>query len=364
MSFRVRWGILGAGYVAARFAADLRFSRTGIVAAVAARRRQRAEALAARFRGARVFADAAEMLSDTAIDAVYVATPNGLHAEHCSAALRAGKAVLCEKPFARDAAEAEAVVELARARRVFCMEAMWTRFLPIMVEARHIVRDGGIGRIIGLHASLGFPVAPETVAWFSDPSQGGGVLLDLGVYGVAAANNLIGPPSAVSAEIRRRNGGAEADFAAVLRHGENNEAPISVIAASHAAVLANTLEIVGEQGRLVVDAPFIQAMRARLIPAPPGRTAESLDDASDGPLKEALKRTGIWPIARAVARRATGRDGRVVSRPYAGHGLHFEADEVGRCLGAGLTESATMPLAETLEVIRTLDRIRNAADAD
>lgn len=371
MSRPVRWGILGSGAIAAKFAADLRHVRPdGAPAprlqAVASRDGAKAAAFAARHGAARSCASYEALVADDEVDIVYVATPNAAHRAHALMAIAAGKAVLCEKPFALDAAEAREIAVAARAAGVFCMEAMWTRFLPVVAETLRIVAEGGVGEPTLLRAAMGFRAPDDPRSRFNDPALGGGALLDLGVYGVSMAHALFGAPDAVAAHLAWGAAGADRQAAALLEFPGGAAASIT---ASHAGELVNTLEIFGTEGRIVVEAPFLQATRARLTktqplremaPGAPGAPGGS-DGAARAALKETLRRTGLWPLARGAARRLLGRDGRLIERRFPGEGYQFEIEEAGRRLAAGEPESPLMSLDETVAVMTTLDRIRAAA---
>ncbi len=291
----IHWGICGTGRIAAKFAADLRFVPGAVLAAVGSRSRAAAEEFGRRFEVARVHEGYERQAADETVDVVYVATPQSRHHADVLAFLAAGKAVLCEKPFAMTAAQAAEMVSAARAAGLFLMEAMWTRFLPIHHELRRLLADGAIGAPHLLSADFGYRVAPGSAHRLLDPALGGGSLLDIGVYPVSLAVSLFGVPTRVAAL-------AGTDPVARVDSG-----------------CASTS---GVAGRITIERPF-HAATELTVHTPAG-----------------------------VSR---------ISRPFDGVGLHFEAAEVMDCLRDGRPESDVMPLAETLDVMATLDRIR--ADA-
>ena len=355
MTATVRWGVLGTGTIAAKLAADMAHAPSARLAAVASRDPARAAVFAARFGGARVHETYEALVADPEVDAVYVATPNALHRDHALLAIGAGKPVLVEKPFALDAAEAREIAEAARSAGVFCMEAMWTRFLPVIAEAKRIVDAGGIGRPTLVRAALGFPAPTDPASRFNDPALGGGALLDLGIYGVSMAHLFLGAPLAISAHVIEGLSGIDRQIAALLTYAD----AAAEVTASHDAPLTNGLEIVGASGRVAVDPPFQQAARARVMTfaAPPAAATPK----PDGLAKMALKRTGLWPFARAATRRLLGYDGRTIRGGFPGEGLQFELEEVARRIAAGEIESPVAPLSDTVAVMETMDRIRAAA---
>ena len=192
----IRWGILGTGKIASRFANDLRQLGDAEVVAVGSRSQSGAEAFAERFGIAQRHGSYAELADDPEVDVVYVATPHPAHYEDAMLAIRAGKSVLVEKPFTLNAAQARDLVAAARASGVFLMEAMWTRLLPTVVEIRELLSAGVLGDVRTVTADLGirFPKDPESRIFAAN--LGGGALLDLGVYPVSFASMVLGTPTA------------------------------------------------------------------------------------------------------------------------------------------------------------------------
>ncbi|RIQ17215.1 Gfo/Idh/MocA family protein, partial [Jiangella rhizosphaerae] len=194
----IGWGVVATGAIARNIAGDLRLLEHTRLAAVSSRRLDRAEAFAAEFGVDRAYDDVRALVDDPAVDVVYVATPHAQHAPVVEAALDAGKAVLCEKAFTMSLADTTRLTELARERGVFCMEDMWTRFNPLIVQLRQLVADGAIGDVRAVTADLGFVAPPDRTHRLWDPALGGGVLLDVGIYPVAFAQMLLGAPSALT----------------------------------------------------------------------------------------------------------------------------------------------------------------------
>jgi predicted dehydrogenase len=261
------------------------------------------------------------LAEDPAVDVVYVATPQSRHHADARLFLAAGKAVLCEKPFTMDAAEAEDLVAMARAAGVFLMEAMWMRFLPVHTELRRLVAAGAIGTPHLLSADFGYRADPTRHRRLFDPALGGGSLLDLGVYPVALATSLFGAPDRVAA-LDRRLGDVDGQTGALLAY------PDGAMAVLHSTILGDTpsgASVSGTAGRIALERPFHAS------------TALTLHTAA-----------GVERIGR----------------PFDGVGLHHEAAEVVACLRAGRLESEAMPLSDSVAVMRTLDRIRACARAD
>jgi predicted dehydrogenase len=345
----VRWGVLGTGWVAQRFMADLAAVDGARLAAVGSSS-GRAAALAGRFGAARAHDSPEALVNDGDVDVVYVATEPHLHDEHSLLALRAGKHVLCEKPFALGLERAARVLDAARERGLFCMEAMWTRFLPAVLEAKRRVDAGEIGDPRLFTADFGAPVVSSEGSRFLDRARGGGALLDRGVYGVSLAVWLFGKPIQVLAAAQRRPGGVDETISAVLRFHEDR---LAVITASISAYSGNEAVIAGTRGRVRLGEPMCRPDRVTLSRAAV-HDAGARPDLAPWSAKERARRLlgRVKPHVPLDALRGTS-----LSRAVTGYGYAHEAAEVVRCLREGLTESPLMPLAETRIVAGVMDDI-------
>lgn len=349
MGTLIRWGILGAGTIARHFASDLDYASNGVLHGVASRTTKSAETLATSL-NCKAYPDIKTMLADPDIDAIYIATPNSTHADYSIMALEADKAVLCEKPFCTSVEEAKRVAAVAGSKNLFCMEAMWTRFLPLIQVIRKQVDAGEIGPVRMIRAELGFPFLYEDASRLADP---GGALLDLGVYGVSIAHHILGKPDTISAAATLTDKGVDEHMSALLGYRDAQ----AIIVASHTSELTNTLVIAGENGRIEIAAPFIQGQQATSTRFT--RTKPQKHAASESRLKALLQKTGLWPLARKLARSLLGRDGATQTMTYPGHGYQFQAEAVGQALGSGKIESNIMPLDETIAVMETVDAIKS-----
>ena len=199
MADAVRWGIIGTGKIARAFANALKEVPGAVLAGVASRSQDKADAFGQEFGAATSYGSYEALVQAADIDLVYVGTPHPQHAENALMALRAGKGVLCEKPFTMNLREAEQVVTLARSKRLFLMEAMWTRYLPAYLEVKRILASGEIGTPRQVVADFGFAAnfGPEHRVF--NPELGGGALLDLGIYPLSVAAGLLGPVSEIRA---------------------------------------------------------------------------------------------------------------------------------------------------------------------
>lgn len=322
MTDPIRWAIVATGGIAASFARDLQLTPDAEVVAVTSRTQERAQAFADERGIPRAYDDVPEMLADADIDVVYVATPHPQHTEPTRAALEADVPVLCEKPLSADPADAAALVALARERGVFLAEAMWMRCNPLLVEAAQLVADGAIGELRLVTADLGFPAPydPDSRLW--SPELGGGAILDVGVYPLAFARTFLpAAPQLVGVVGSLAPTGVDAD-ATMLLDAEGVQARL---ACSLIAPLASTASLVGTEGELRFDAPMHSSPRRTLVR--PGVASE-----------EVLLGEELPPFGHEIA-------------------------EVHACLRAGRTESALVPLDESIEVLTLLDEARRQLGA-
>ena len=161
MARKYRWGILGTGTIAAKMAQALGMVEEAELAAVGSRSQEKADAFGEKFKVPRRHASYEALAADGDLDVIYVATPHPLHKENSLLCLREGKPVLCEKPFTVNAAEAREVVSFARARKLFLMEAMWSRFLPTVVRLRELLAENAVGEVRMVQADFAFRTKPD-----------------------------------------------------------------------------------------------------------------------------------------------------------------------------------------------------------
>ena len=226
MSAQVRWGILGTGFAAAQFADGLRSLKNTWVSAIASRTAARAEEFARHFSIPNSYGTYEELIADPTVDVVYVATTNPQHRAHCLLAIEAGKAVLCEKPFALDGAQARDIVEAARRRQMFCMEAIRPRFLPAVREMHRLIGEGVIGEPQALYAALGHRSIVDPANRLLDPI-GGGALLDIGCYPLSVSVLLFGRPTGVKSSVVMDASGIDHEWSAVLSYAGGRTSTIS-----------------------------------------------------------------------------------------------------------------------------------------
>jgi predicted dehydrogenase len=351
----IRWGILGTGRVARHFAEGLRQLEEAELTAVASRTPGRAREFAGRIGIPRAYDGYKQLAEDAGVDVVYIASPNDRHRDDCLLCLRAGKPVLCEKPFALNSEEAEEVVAAAREHRLFCMEAMWMRFLPLMRQVDATL--GRIGDIRLLTAQLGHPHALDEKSRLFRLESGGGCLLDLGVYLVSLAFLVFKQaPVRVLAEGSLAPTGVDEQVAIILSYPGGG---LATLAASLRGEATNDASVLGTCGRIHIRAPLYRPHRATLASF---TEWTERSEARDG-LMARIKQS---PVIRSLYRRFDHLIGPLIHSgseairvQFAGNGYHYEAAEVMRCLRSGRLESEVMPLEETIEILRTMDAIRS-----
>ena len=352
-----RWGIVGTGAVSRNFLLGLRAAATpSTVHGVTSRDAANAERFAAELGVPQVFADADALAADEGIDALYVATPPSEHEAHALAAIRAGRPVLVEKPFAADAAAAKRIADAARDRQVFCMEGMWTRFLPVLDELRARLAAGEIGEIRTLRGDFLAANEPDRGRSLFDPARGGGALRHRGVYPLSLARWLLGPVESLQATARLGATGVDEDCTLVLQHGSG---AISTLRASLRTAGACDLTVHGTRGTIHLEDPIYRPSALRITPvrahAGGGDAAGRFEALRHSELAQGLKQR-VQGLARSVGPRTGTR----VARHFRGNGFHYEADALMTAVAEGRLESERMPLDESVEIMTLVDRARAA----
>ncbi len=320
MKKRMRWAILGTGKIAKRFAAALNnIPGHAQLLAVGSRNRKTADEFADTYNIKKRYEGYENVISDPEIDIVYIGTPGVFHLRDAAMCLEGSKHVLCEKVLTINAKEAKSLIELARARRLFLMEAMWTRFFPIHVRIRELLAENIIGDLRGLIANFTTTAPADPENRFYDVKLGGGVLLDLGSYGISWAYKLFGPPEEVTGLPSFGETGADYQSAYVMRHGGGQ---ITTVTASMIAHDVKEAVLFGSKGKIVVHDPWYK------------------------------------PHTMTIYTDGTGP--RLIEMPLGKYnGYEYEALAVMDCIRDGKTECPVMPLDESLEIIKIIDKIRD-----
>ncbi len=316
----VRWGILGAGGIADTVSHDINLTSGNVVTAVAARDVARAAQFAARHGAVRSYGAYQALVDDAEIDVVYIATTHPHHKANALMAIEAGKAVLIEKPVCLNAADARDVFAAATRAGVFAMEAMWTRVNPLIRRAQQLIADGEIGDVRGVRNEFGLGLAFDPTHRVYDLDNGGGALLDLGVYPVTFAYLFLGPPDEVRTVGTLSPTGSDETVAMQWMYNGHPAAQLWTSAPIHAP---NEAAIYGTAGWISF-------------------------------LPEAFRPTGL------ILHNDAGETRTEDPLTGQGHGYGPEIEEVARCLRAGVAESPFIPHADTIAILEILDAARAA----
>jgi predicted dehydrogenase len=319
----IRWGILGPGRIARKFASDLRLVEGAALIAIGARTQQSADEFNKDFPVKYAHDSYEALVQNPEVDVIYIATPHTLHYENTLLCLQHGKAVLCEKPFAMNARQASAMISLAKEKKVFLMEALWTKFQPHFIKLQEMMGRGILGEIKAVLVNFGFkPLHPAPTRLF-DPELGGGTLLDIGIYNVFMALSILGKPDHIDAVMTPSAKGVDEQCAVLFRY-ENGA--LAQLFSTFLSDLPTEAEICGTEGRIRLTTRFYE----------PSAIFEFYKGRVDS--KEVI------PVAKEP-----------------GFGYQYEARHVNDCLRKGLTESPVLTFADTLLLMATLDKIRGAA---
>jgi predicted dehydrogenase len=330
MDEKIRWGILGCGRIARKFASDLRLVKDAELAAVASRNMETAQAFAKEFPAKHVHESYEVLVSNNEVDVIYVATPHSHHYDHTILCIENNKAVLCEKAFAVNAEQAKKMIRLAREKKVFLMEALWTKFLPHYSKMQAMIKEGEIGTVKSVIINFGFKPQPPIPPRLFDPALAGGTMLDIGIYNVFMALSVLGKPDEITAVMNPASTGVDEQCSVVFHY---NHGAMAHLFSTFASNLATEADISGTEGRIRLSHRFYA----------PDSTIEYYPKTIDSKEIIAVEKEEGW-------------------------GYQYEARHVGECLRAGKTESTVMSFADTILLMETLDEIRLKAgihyDAD
>ena len=313
----LRWGILATGGIASSFASDLRTAGLDLVA-VGSRSQASADAFAARFDIPRAHGSAEALMADPDVDIVYVASPHPMHRDGAVAALNAGKHVLIEKPITLNQAQARQIADLAREKSLLAMEAMWTRYLPHMRRLHEIIEAGTLGEVRSVQADHTQSLPLDPAHRINALELGGGALLDLGIYPLSFAWDLLGAPTTVQALGRFGETGADTEVATVMTHAGGT---LSSTLTSSRSRGRNGALVVGEKARVEIDAVWYTPTSFRVID-PRGEVLESYESIVEG------------------------------------RGMQYQALAAEEIVASGHLDSALLPLEESVAIMGTLDEIR------
>lgn len=317
MAKTIRWGILATGWIADLFVKDLIHAGHS-VAAVGSRVQESADRFAKTFGIATAHGSYEALVADPNVDIIYIATPHPQHVSAAKLALNAGKHILVEKPFTLNAVEAAEIVDLAQAKGLVVLEAMWTRFLPHMRRIREIIADGTIGEVRSITADHRQKLPDDPLHRLNALDLGGGALLDLGIYPISFAWDILGKPASIKATATFRDTGADAQVATLFHYASG---AIATTLSSSDSAGPNRASVVGAKGRIEID---------RVWYAP---TTFRVYDNENNVLETF--------------------DGSVEAR-----GMQFQAQEAERLVSGGLISGQIMPPAQSVDIMATLDEVR------
>jgi predicted dehydrogenase len=317
MGKKYNWGILGPGRIAHKFAAGLKVLPNAVLYAVASGSSQeRAEAFREKHGFEKSFDSYEAMLADPNLDVVYIATTNNLHFEHTMMCLESGKAVLCEKPFATNLSQVEQMVDKAREKKVFLMEALWSRFIPSMIQLKEQAEHGTIKQALLLQCNFGFISPFDPFNRIYDPELGGGSIPDIGIYPIFTAMYLFGKPESIQVISVPAPTGTDWTTSILFKHKGKE---ISMLTSSFEMQLDNEARLYGEGGHLTLHPMFHMPTRLTV----------------------------------------TENDGHETEIPleHVGNGYNYEAAEVMDCLDKGWIESPGMSHSFSIDLIKVINEI-------
>jgi len=323
MEKKIRWGILGCGKIARKFASDLQLVDAAILQAVGSSDGKSAKQFAEEFPVQTVHTSYEELASDPDVDIIYIATPHAFHPDHTTLCLDHGKAVLCEKAFALNSKQASAMIEKAKSKKIFLLEALWSQFLPHYEKMRAMIQDGQLGNIQSANFQFGFKPVPPIASRIFDPALGGGSLLDIGIYNVFFALSIMGMPDQIEASAKLTDEFVDEQCAVLFKYRDGRFAQLFSTFNSN---LSTEGHINGDNGRIKLTNRFYEH----------SATLEFYKDFLDS--RELIE-----------------------VKKEKGYGYQYEARHATECMQKGLTESPVMTHSDTLQLMKVLDSIREKA---
>jgi predicted dehydrogenase len=323
MTKKIKWGILGGGRIARKFAGDLQLVNEAELVAMASRDAEKVSFFAHEFKVKNVYHSYEELAKDPEVDVIYIATPHAMHHEHALLCIENNKAVLCEKAFAINTRQAKEMIGAAGAKKVFLMEALWSKFLPHYNKVQQLLKGKQLGELKSMLVNFGFIPAWPPPSRLFDPALGGGTLLDIGIYNVFMVLSVLGKPDSIEASATLTDKSIDEQCAVLFRY---NNGVMAQLFSSFTSNLPTEAEINGDIGRIRLTTRFYE----------PSATIEYYPGHPDSKT--------IIPVEKEN-----------------GLGYQYEARHVCECLQKGLTESPVMTHADTLLMMETLDAIRAKA---
>ena len=313
----IRWGILAAGGIAGALAYAINHTEGAELLAIGSRDQAKAEAFGDRFQIPRRYGSYEALVADPDVDIVYVSSPHPFHYENMRLCLEAGKHVLCEKPFMLNAEQTASIIKLAREKKLFAMEAMWTRFLPSIFKVRELIAEGAIGDVVQVQASFNFSANYDPEHRLFNLKLGGGALLDVGIYPLAFASMILGKPQQIRSLTTLGKTGSDENSTVIMHYAGGQ---LAILSAGLRASNLRSASIGGTKGAILLPDDFFRAEYIILHPEGGEKVRHDF--------------------------------------PFRANGYEYEVEAINDCLRAGQLESALMPLDETLALSQQMDEIR------
>jgi predicted dehydrogenase len=315
-----KWGILAPGKMAAKFTKGIKTLENAELTAVGSRDIERARKFASEYGFSRYYGSYEELVKDPDVEVIYVASPHSSHREHTLLCLGNGKNVICEKAFAINASEVAEMIAEAGKRKLFLMEALWPPFQPFYKKAKEIIESGELGKSMHMHAYFSFIPPFDPADRKFNLSLGGGSLLDIGIYPVIDALTFLGIPDDIKATASFSPTGSEESLSIIFKYTDGR---MATLYSSFKTNVGIGCDLLCEKGNMTVSRGRDMSQRVILC--------------------------------------LHGKEKKEFTFTPSAMGYNWEAEEVMRCLDEGLKESPVVPLSFSLDLIKTLDRIRKAA---
>lgn len=317
MQNKIRWGIIGCGKIANKFASDLLLSTTSQLYACASRNSENAITFAQKYHIRHYFTEYIDLVKCAEVDAIYIATPHSHHFEHASLCLHNRKSVLCEKPLTVNHLLASKLIELAKNNNCLLVEAMWTAFLPAIQEIKEKISSGSIGEIRHIKADFGFKSLFDPDSRLFNPDLAGGALLDIGIYPLFISLFFLGVPESVIATAHLADTGVDSECTVMLKYKNGATAVL------YSSININTdtkCEVFGTEGKITIPTRFHEQ----------GQYIIKKDDSESA----------------------------LFIKDKMGFGYCHEIEHFNACISEGLKESPVMPFSLSLDMIQLMDEIR------
>jgi predicted dehydrogenase len=315
----LHWGIIAPGRIARKFAADLSLASNGSLYAVASRNKDRSEAFAKEFNAVKSYQSYEELCMDPQVDIVYIASPHHLHCEQSLMAIEHGKHVLCEKPLALNSKQARKMQQAAKDKGVFLMEALWSRFLPLQTEIHRQIQSGVFGQARSLSADFFF-LTEDLQGRLLNPALGGGALLDIGIYPINISQWFLGKIQVDSSSCRKTEVDIHDQLHCSYETATEYQTQGFLEFGLDSDPFRADMEIGFERGSIKLQSPFFLTSNAAIMHD--GKNAD-------------------------------------IHLPYKGNGYQFQAEHAASCIFQGITDSAIMPLDESVSILTLMDKLRS-----